>query len=152
VIGICNWPDLSANDDLLKLAQGAKEPGQRLLALRAVIRLNSVQQADRTNEEKLAMLGALKKAMELATRDDDRKAVLEGIGFVRHIDTFRYVLPYLDNKDLAQSACKAVVELAHSKPLREANKADFDKALDRVISMCKDKNLVDRARQYKLGQ
>jgi len=35
---------------------------------------------------------------------------------------------------------------------KEEAKAEFDKALDRVIAMCKDKALVDRARQYKLGQ
>ena len=53
--------------------------------------------------------------------------LLEGIGFVRHIDTLHYVLPYLDDNDLNQSACKAVVELAHSRMLREPNKAEFDK-------------------------
>ena len=90
--------------------------------------------------------------MELAKEADQRKLILEGIGFIRHLDTFRYVLPYLDNKELAQSACKAVVEVAHSKPVREPNKAEFDKALDRVIAMSKDKALIDRARQYKSGQ
>ena len=33
--------------------------------------------------------------------------------------------------------------------LREPNRAEFDKALDRVIALCKDKGLVDRAKQYK---
>jgi len=90
--------------------------------------------------------------MELSSRVDERRKVLDGIGFARTLDTLHYVLPYLDDKDLNQSACRAVVELAHSKPLRDPNKAEFDKALDRVIAICKDKGLVDRARQYKLGQ
>ena len=44
---------------------------------------------------------------------------------------------------------KGVVELAHSKMLREPNKEEFARALDRVIALCKDKSLVDRAKQYK---
>jgi len=44
------------------------------------------------------------------------------------------------------------VELAHSKTLREPNKAEFAKPLDRVIAMCKDKALVERAKQYKDGR
>jgi HEAT repeat protein len=149
VVGLCNWPDRSASDDLLKLAKEAKEANQRLLALQAAIRVNTLPSDPPNHEQRLA---ALKKAMELATRDDERRKVLEGIGFVRILDTLHYVLPYLDDKDLNQSACRAVVELAHSKPLRDPNKAEFDKALDRVIAICKDKGLVDRARQYKLGQ
>ena len=68
---------------------------------------------------------------------------------VRHIETLRYILPYLDQPMLAQAACKGVVELAHSRMLREPNRAEFAKALDRVIVLCKDKGLVDRAKQYK---
>jgi HEAT repeat protein len=152
VLALCNWPDPSVSTELLKLAQEGKEPAQKLAALQAVIRINTTPQPNWTAEQRLESLGSLKKAMELATRNDERKAILLGIGFVRTLDTFRYVLPYLDNQELNQEACKAVVELAHSKPLREPNKAEFDKALDRVIAMCKDKGLVDRARQYKLGQ
>ncbi len=98
------------------------------------------------------MLNVMKKAMPLATRDDERRAILAGLGFVRHIETLRFVLPYLDDAALAQAACKGIVELAHSKMLREPNKAEFEKALDRVIAICKDKGLVDRAKQYKEGR
>ncbi|MBL8798400.1 MAG: hypothetical protein JNM56_31180 [Planctomycetia bacterium] len=152
VAALCNWPDAMASEELLKLAKNAKEPARRQQALRAAIRVNTILSSDRTDADKLASLAALKQAMELADRDDERKLLLENIGFVRVLDTLRYVLPYLDHKDLNQQACKAVVELAHSRPLREPNKAEFDKALDRVLALCKDKTLLDRARQYKLGQ
>jgi HEAT repeat protein len=145
--GLCNWPDAKVSADLLKLAQTG-EPNQRLQTLQALIRVNAIP-GDHPPAERLAML---RQAMELATRDEERKAALEGLGTARTIETLRYVLPYLDHKDLAQHACKAVVELAHSRNLREPNKAEFDLALDRVIALCKDKNLVDRAKQYKRGQ
>jgi HEAT repeat protein len=149
--GIFNWPDATANDLLLKLAEKEKGAADRLAALQALIRVNCVL-VDRTPDERLAVLNVMKKAMPLGTRDDERRAILAGIGFVRHIDTLRFVVPYLDEPALAQAACKGVVELAHSKMLREPNKAEFEKALDRVIALCKDKGLVDRAKQYKEGR
>jgi hypothetical protein len=147
VRGLCNWPNLSAAEDLLKLVQAAKDQGHRQLAFRALVRVNSIPN-EGSNPAKLAML---KKAMELAANNDERKTVLGGLATVKDIETLHYVLPYLDNKDLAQAACKTIVELAHSKTLREPNQGEFDRALDRVIAICKDKGLVDRAKQYKKG-
>jgi HEAT repeat protein len=143
--GLYNWPDPTASAELLKLAEGAKEPAQRRLAILALVRVNGIV-TDYPPAERLA---TLKKAMTLAPSDAERRLVLEGIGFVRHIDSLRYAVPYLDDKDLVQSACKAVIELAHSRMLREPNKAEFDKALDRAIALCKDKALVERAKGYK---
>ncbi len=143
--GICNWPDPSASEQLLALAKGAKEASERQRALQALIRVNG-RAGDWPTEPRLA---TLKQTMELCDRNQERKALLQGIGFVRRIETLRYVVPYLDDKDLNQAACKAVVELAHSRMLREPNQAEFDKALNRVIAICKDKNLVERAKQYR---
>lgn len=151
VVGLCNWPDASGNDDLLALATGSVVDTDKQRAIQALIRINAVL-IDRTPEERLVALETLKKTMTLATRDDERRALLDGIGFVRHIETLHFVLLYLDQPALAQSACRAVVELAHSKMLREPNKAEFAKVLDRVIVLCKDKGLVDRAKSYKEGR
>jgi HEAT repeat protein len=151
VVGLCNWPDGGANSDLLALAEKGRTDAEKQRAIQALIRVNAVL-TDRTPEERLAALETLKKAMKLATHAEERRALLEGIGFVRHIDTLRFVVPYLEDKALAQSACKGVVELAHSKTLREPNKEEFRKALDRVIALGKDKALVERAKQYKDGR
>lgn len=151
VAGLCLWPDVSANEDLLRLAEQGKSDAEKQRAVQALIRVNAVL-LERTPEERLAALAAMKATMPLAMREQERRSLLENVGFIRHIETLHFVLPYLDQPALAQSACKAVVELAHSKMLREPNKAEFDKALDRVIAMCKDKGLVERARQYKEGR
>ncbi|WP_439626552.1 HEAT repeat domain-containing protein [Gemmata sp.] len=150
VAGLCNWPDATANDDLLALAEKGKD-AEKVRALQALTRVNTVL-VDRTPEERLAALAVLKRAMELSTRDDERRAILEGLGNVRQIETLHYVLPYLDQPALAEAACKGVTGLAHSKTLREPNKAEFAKALDRVIATTKDKGLADRAKGYKNAQ
>lgn len=146
---ICNWPEPSVSEDLLKLMQGEKDEKDRLRALQALVRVNTTQPSDRPSEAKVASFNALKKAMELANRVEERRLILDGIGFIRVIETYRYVLPYLDDKEVQQSACRALVELAHSRPLREPLQAEFNKTLDRVIAVCKDKGLIDRARSYK---
>ncbi len=153
IASLCNWPDVAANGELLTLAEKGKTDAEKLRGLQALTRINTgTSWIERTPDERLAALGVMKKAMALASRDDERRAILDGIGFVRHIETLRFVVPYLDQPAFAQSACKGVVELAHSKMLREPNKAEFEKPLDRVIALCKDKGLVDRAKQYKEGR
>jgi HEAT repeat protein len=145
------WPDATVTEDLFELALGATDPTELRAAIRAVVRVNTTA-TDRSPDERRASLAALKRAMGLADRDEERQAILAGAGFVRDIGTLRFVVPYLDQPALAQAACKGVVELAHSKNLREPNKAEFDKPLDRVIAICKDKGLVERAKQYKEGR
>ena len=87
--------------------------------------------------------------MKLAQRDDERKVIVEGFGFVPHIESLHCVLPYLEDKALVQSACKAVIELSSSAKLREANQAEFSKALDQVIAVSKNKIQTDLAKHYK---
>jgi hypothetical protein len=58
----------------------------------------------------------------------------------------------MDQPEYAQEACATVVELAHHRKLREPNKAEFDKALDMVIRISKDADVVDRAKRYKAGR
>ena len=149
-VGVCNWPDTAANSDLLALAEKGKD-AEKLRSLQSLIRVNT-ELIERTPEERLDALNVMKKAMVLATRDQERKAILEGLGNIRHLETLRYVVLYLDQPAFVQSVCKGVVELAHSKMLREPNKAEFEMALGRVIDLCKDKALVDRAKQYKEGR
>jgi HEAT repeat protein len=148
-LGLCNWPEPSVSGDLLKFVEQPGEPGRRKLAYRALVRVNSIP-TQGANPVKLAML---KKAMDLGENADDKKMVLQGLATVKEIETLRYVMPYLDNKELSHEACKTVVELAHSKKLREPNRAEFVVALDRVIALCQDtdKSLAERAKGYKQG-
>jgi HEAT repeat protein len=147
VRAICNWPDAAVADQLLKLAQGAAQPNHRIWALRAFVRVVSLP-SDTPDAQKLALL---KQAMQLSTRDDERNLVLERSAAVRTVETLRFVLPYVDQPELAEQACRAVVELAHHRGLREPNKKEFDAALEKVIKLSKDSGTVERAKRYLQG-
>jgi hypothetical protein len=151
VQALVNWPTPTVSPDLLKLAEGAADAKERQLALRGLIRVNSLTPTLPGDKSNAPRLGMLKKAMELATGDEERNLVLDGLALIKDIETLRYVLPFLEHKALGQRACRTVVELAHSKTLREPNRAEFQRALDQVLTLCRDKGLLERAKKYKEG-
>lgn len=145
---LCNWPDATVADKLLELAQSGPSARHQLAALRALIRV-AVLADGRSNDERL---GLLKKAVALASRDEERNLAIDRAKAIRSIEALRFVVPYLDQPAHAQQACATICELAHHKELREPHKAEFDAALDRVIALSKDPKLVDRAARYKAGR
>ena len=100
----------------------------------------------RSNTQRLDLL---KTCMTLATHDDERNYVIKRAASVRTVDSLRYLLPYLEKPPLAQETCASIVELAHHRELRLPNEAEFAKALDAVIRICKDPGVVDHAQRYK---
>lgn len=147
IVALCNWPDHTVSEELLTIAKTAPDAGDKKLAFKSLVRINSI-----SNEPPAPpRLIALKKAMDLAENDAEKKLVIDALATVKDVETLRFVIPYLDDKALQQPACKTIVELAHSKMLREPNQAEFVRALDRVIMLCKDASLVDRAKKYKAG-
>jgi hypothetical protein len=88
----------------------------------------------------------------LCTRDEERNLLLDRARAVRTVETLRFLSPLLDEPALAQQACQSIVELAHHRALRDANKAEFHAALDRVIETSQDAMVIDRANRYKNGQ
>lgn len=145
---LCNWPDASVAPRLIELANSDEHPAHRATAIRALIRIAPLPDG-RTDVEKLALL---KQVMEMCTRDAERNLVLQRASAVRIPETLVFIEPYLDQPAYAQQACATIVELAHHRALRDANKAAFDRALDRVIAISRDAVVVERAQRYRRGQ
>jgi HEAT repeat protein len=148
VRALCNWPDASVAEKLIELTQKATDADHRALALRALTRVAALPDK-RPDAERLELL---KKAMNLATQDEERNFAIRRAKAIRTIDSLHFVQPYLEKPEYAQESCATIVELAHHRKLREPNKAEFDKALDAVIRLSKDPGVVDRAKRYKKGQ
>lgn len=146
---LTRWPDGTVAPRLLDLLAQATDQGEREMLLGALIRIAPLPDNKLNDQQKLDLL---EKTMKLCQRDEDRARVLERANAIRTVETFRFVLPYLDNPVLAEPACKSVVELAHHQKLRDGNKDEFMKALDKVISTTKNAELVERANRYKEGK
>jgi hypothetical protein len=135
--------------ELLKIAQAAPPVGgQRPMAFKGLLYLIGLAD-DRPVQDKLNLH---KQAMKIAELPDERKLLVEGLGAVSNAETLRYVVAFLDDKTVAPAACKAILELAASAPLREANQAEFSSALERVIALSNNKVQSDLAKFYKQGK
>jgi HEAT repeat protein/uncharacterized protein (DUF1778 family) len=150
---LTRWPDATVAPRLLDLLAKAGDQdngqGERDMLLAALIRIAPLPDNKLNDKQKLELL---EKTMQLCQKDEDRARVIERANAIRTVETFRFVLPYLDNPALAEPACKSVVELAHHQKLRDGNKDEFMKALDKVISTTKNAELVERASRYKEGK
>jgi HEAT repeat protein len=144
LVSLCNWPDGSVAPRLVELAGIGFGPGLQKLLVDTLIRVAPLPDG-RSDAERLIML---KKAMELCSTDAQRTTVIKRARAIRSLDTLRFVAPYMDQPKFTQIACETVVELAHHKVLRQPNKVEFGKALDKVLLLSKDPEVILRAKHY----
>lgn len=146
VRALCNWPNGDVADRLLKFASGENKEYRRM-ALRAYVRVISLK-ADRPEQQTLEML---QNAMKLAVAADDRQLILDRASTVRTLEAVEWIASYLDDPAVNQAACRAIVELARHRFLRQPNMARFGPLLDKVIAVSNEPQIVERAKRYKLG-
>jgi hypothetical protein len=146
---ITRWPDATVSQRLLDLVGKAQTPDERAQLVAALIRIAPLPDNKLSDGQKLELL---QKTMGLCDRTEDKARVLERANAIRTIETFRFVVPYLDEPALAEPACRSVVELAHHQKLRDAHKQEFTAALDKVLGLTKNDELRERATRYKAGQ
>lgn len=145
---LSKWPDATAADKLLEIVNKATDPAERHQAFQGFVKIS----AARDNRNDKQRLDSMKEAMKIAQTTEEKSTVINRTRTSYDVDAVRFVLPYLDQPELAQITCETIVEIAHHRDVRERNKAEFDTALDRVIEISKDSVVVDRAQRYKRGQ
>ncbi len=144
----CNWSDHGITDKLAKLIENTEDKNERHLEFKALVRLASI----REKRNDLERLARFKQAMSLAKSTDEQAMVIDKCRSAYSVETLRFVLPYLDQPTFSELTCETIVELAHHREVREPNKEEFDKVLDRVIQISKDATVKDRAERYKKGE
>ena len=149
LVALARWPDATVKDRLLRLVAKASTEEEREMLLAGLIRIAPLPNNSLDPAGKLALV---EQTMALCRRDQDRGRLLERASAIRTVETLRYVLPYLDQPALAESACQSIVELAHQRKLRDGNKDEFMAALDKVLATTKNEEVADRAQRYKLGK
>lgn len=130
---LCNWPDAQPADDLLALSADARTTTQKILAQRGAIRMAGLAGDD---DAKLAMYV---KALQLVQRPDELKLVLGGMGELKSIEALKAVEPYLDNAEVAEEACAAIVRIARTLP--DAARAEIRPVLDKVAATTRNGGL-----------
>ncbi len=104
------WPTPVPADDLLRIAKQTDNATHRILALRGYARMLGMP-SDRSPEE---AVDKYKQALDLATRVEEKKAVLAGLANVRSPDAIDLVLPLMKNNEIKAEAVTAALELAQN--------------------------------------
>ena len=132
---LSGWPDVTVLDDLLDLATTAPEANQKIIALRGYVRLVGLP----SKRPPAAALKMYQQAMAAATRPDEKKLILGGLGQVRHVEAMKMAEGCLGDKALTEEAAAAVVNIA--KAIGKAHKAEAAQALTKVTQESKDKRV-----------
>ncbi len=111
VYTLSNWPDVSAADDLSRIARTTGERKFRSYALQGIVRLAGG--AFVSPEKKWALL---KEAMELAKENDEKNVVLNGLANVKTRESLALAAGFLDDPQLQARAAQAAVRIALPAP------------------------------------
>lgn len=145
---LSKWPDSSTADTLLDIATNATDPAERTLAFQGYVRIAALRDK-RSDKQRLERM---QQAMKAAKTPEEKTAVINRVRSAYDVGALRFVLPYVDQPQFAQTACETIVEIAHHREVRDPNKVEFDKALDKVIRTSRDPIVVERAQRYKRGE
>ena len=145
---LSNWPDASVADKLLAIANKTTDAAERNQAFQGYVKIS----ATRDNRNDKQRLDRMQEAMKAARTSEERLLVINRTRTAYAVESVRFVLPYLEQPEFAQLTCETIVEIAHHREVRDPNKAEFDKVLDKVIATTKDPVVVDRAQRYKRGE
>ena len=144
---LSKWPDASVADKLLEIVNKASDLAERHQAFQGFVKIAST----RDNRSDKQRLERMKDAMKAAKTPEEQSFVINRTRTAYDVDALRFVLPYVDQPEFAQVACETIVEIAHHREVRDPNKTEFHKALDKVIETAKDPVVVDRAKRYQRG-
>jgi len=111
VYTLSNWPDVSAAEDLFRIARTAGERKFRNYALQGIVRLAGG--AFVSPEKKWALL---KEAMELAKENDEKNIVLNGLANVKTKEALALAAGFLDDPQLQARAAQTAVRVALPAP------------------------------------
>ena len=135
---LCEWPTADALPLVADLLKTAPSKTLKILALRGFVRL--VPQQDASDAKKL---DALKEAMTLAERNEEKRLVLSALGNVATIDALALVTPNLDAPALKEEACLAAVAIAEK--IASGHGAELTAAMKQVAQLTTNKKLAARA-------
>ena len=134
---LSQWRHYTAAPVLLDLAKSSSNKTIKILALRGAITMSGAL------KDKNRAIGLLKDAEKVIARTDETKLLLGTLGNMRYEKALAMVVPYIDKDAVAGEASSAAVKLAQNLDQRKKEVKD---AMTKVVSFCKDKRLVNTAK------
>ena len=133
------WPNASAAADLLKLAKGAPEKVDCLMALKGYIRIAGLKTARLTGAQRTQML---KTAMGLAQRTDEKKQVVSGLQNAPTLESLNMLKRYMEDPALRAEAEMAAANILWD--LRKKHRAEVT-AMAQELRKSKNRTVAGKA-------
>lgn len=133
------WMGTDAAPALLDLAKSDLPERYRIRALRGYIRI--VRQFDLTDAERVAMS---REALAVATRDAERRLVVEVLGRVITPESLELLTTLVDDPQIGEDAARAAVTVGEK--LVPNQPAAVRKAAEKVLERAKDAETLKRAK------
>lgn len=115
VRALADWSDDDALEPLLGVAKEDKDDVVRVLALRGYIRIV----ADKKNRPVASATELIGKALNAASRDEEKTQALAGLGAVKGPEAVKIAATYLDKPALAPAATTAISQSAKDLNAKE---------------------------------
>jgi HEAT repeat protein len=128
VRALAAWPNASAAQDLLRLAKGAEQKVDRLVALRGYIRIAGLKEAGLSDKRRIEML---QTAMDLADRAQEKKQAVSSLRQVNSIEALTMLKQYMDDPALKAEAEMAAANLIWD--LRKRHTAEVADIAQRLL-------------------
>jgi HEAT repeat protein len=138
---LAGWPDPSAADALLSIAQSSPNITHRVLALRGCARLLGFGGAG-TAERRLAMYG---DALAAASRPEEKKLVLSGLADMPHPGALELAESCVVNPELEAEALAAIVKIARA--ISGAHREEATSALEKIVRTSRNQNARRQAKE-----
>lgn len=142
------WPDPAPAEALLALAETSANPATRESALASVTQLaaNAVDEGQRSNA---VVIVWMRRASVAAQSVPEKRQVISILGRLKEAESFRLLLPYLDQPDLQAEAGIAVLRIAPALAGGE-DSAAVKRALESIAATAKTPDVREQA--TKLAQ
>lgn len=135
VRALAEYGDISASDELLRLAREAPRPNQRILALRGYIRLAGDKQVKDGVKR-------LRTALPLCSRLEEKRLVVAALGGIASIESLKFIDELLADTSVAEEACQAAVAVARAT---RTDPVFVQAVMKRVAGITKNANLRKQA-------
>ena len=132
-----------AADGLLAIAKAADDPKRQVMALRSYINLARSRHWRRNIAQQLEIYS---QALQIATRPEEKRAVLGGLGGIQNIGALKIAATCLGDKTVAEEAAAAVVRIVGR--LKNKTHEDIQAALAKVVDVSKNKRTVKEAQRF----
>jgi len=143
-----HWPDPAPVEALLTVVDAGATPRSRQRALASVIQLATVA-ADEHQRPDALVVGWLERAAPAAHSPAERRQIISVLGRLKRPESFRLLLPWLEQPDLQTEAALAVVQIAPALVDSE-DSAALKSALETIAANAKNPDI--RGQAAKLAQ